>query len=137
MKYLGILLMIAGPSMADTVVSTHTVRAQSVLQSEDLILKAGDVAGAYSEIASVVGLEARVALYPGRPIRLGDVGPPAIVERNQIIIIVYANAGLSIHTEGRALDRAGVGDRMRAMNLSSRTTVFGRVQPDGSISVSD
>ena len=43
--------------------------------------------------------------------------------------------GLRILTEGRALARGGVGDVIRVMNLSSRTTVSGRIAADGSVHV--
>ena len=36
-----------------------------------------------------------------------------------------------IVTEGRALDRAGIGERLRVLNLSSRTTVTATVQGAG------
>jgi len=81
-------------------------------------------------------MEARVALYAGRPIRQGDVGPPAVVDRNQIIPLVYMRSGVMISTEGRALDRAGPGDLIRVMNLSSRSTVTARVGSDGAAYVS-
>ncbi|MEM9126779.1 MAG: flagella basal body P-ring formation protein FlgA, partial [Pseudomonadota bacterium] len=42
---------------------------------------------------------------------------------------------LSITTEGRALGRGAAGDRIRVMNLSSRTTVTGLIRPDGQIEV--
>ncbi|NIR43626.1 MAG: flagella basal body P-ring formation protein FlgA, partial [Gemmatimonadetes bacterium] len=43
--------------------------------------------------------------------------------------------GIEIMTEGRALQRAAVGETIRVMNLSSRTTVSGQVAPDGSIQI--
>ena len=103
----------------------------------DLQLRGVDVAGTFSNIEEVVGLEARVALYPGRPVRVADVGPPAVIERNQVIQLTYLRGGLAIRTEGRALGRGGEGDRVKVMNLASRNTVLGLVQSDGSVSVSD
>jgi len=124
-------------ALADTVVPTRTIRAQEVIEIDDLKLRNVEVAGAATEIKSIVGLEARVALYAGRPVRMGDVGPPAVVDRNQLIMLVYDRSGLVIRTEGRALNRAGVGDLVKVMNLASRATLIGRVQANGEISVSD
>ncbi len=125
----------ASPAQTQTVVATHTIRSQSVLTYADIEMIEQSVAGAYITLDEVVGMEARVVLYPGRPIRLDDIGPPALVERNQIVTLIYAVAGLTIATDARALGRAGVGDRLRVMNLASRSTVSGWVQADGSISV--
>ena len=72
---------------------------------------------------------------PGRPVRAVDVGPPAIVDRNDLVVLVFNRQPLSISTEGRALGRGAVGERIRVMNLSSRTTVTGLIRPDGQIEV--
>lgn len=138
MKFLcAFILSCFGASLsAETVVPTRTIRAHELINPADLKLRPIDVAGSFSKIEAVSGLEARVALYPGRPVKRSDVGPPAIVQRNQLIPLVYKQAGLVIRTEGRVLDRAGVGDWVRVMNMSSRATVMGRVQADGSVSVS-
>lgn len=130
------LLCILSPFAAtgETVVAARTIRAQAILTPGDLSLIAQDIAGAYVSFDEVVGQEARVVLYAGRPVRIDDVGPPAIVERNQIVTLVYRTGVLEIATEARALARAGVGDRLRVMNLTSRNTVTGWVMPDGSVS---
>ena len=131
-----VVLLVTGPALADTVVPTRTIRAQQVIGPGDLKLHSIKGAGGFSRIEEVEGLEARVALYPGRPVRPGDVGPPALVDRNQLVALIYDRAGLVIRTEGRVLNRAGVGDLVKVMNMASRATVMGRVQADGSISVS-
>lgn len=51
------------------------------------------------------------------------------------MIMIFRTGLLSISAEGRVLDRAGVGDLVRVMNLDSRLTVTGRVLFDGSIEV--
>lgn len=122
--------------IADTVVPARPIRAQSIIAETDLALRGGDLANGFQTIAAVAGQEARVVLYPGRPILVGDIGPPAIVTRNQIVQMHYENSGLHIVAEGRSLDRGAVGDRLRVMNLSSRATLVGRVMQDGSIKVS-
>lgn len=129
--------LLAAPAMADTVLAARTIRAQSLIMPQDLVVKQVDVIGAIADPSQVIGQEARVALYAGRPIRPGDVGPPAVVERNQIIALVYDQSGISITTEGRSLGRAGPGEIVRVMNLSSRITVSGQVLPDGRVIVSN
>ena len=129
--------LVAGAVAADTVMPVRTIRAQEVIGPADLKLHPGTGADGYSMIEEVAGLEARVALYPGRPVRRGDVGPPALVDRNQIVGLVYDRGGLVIRTEGRVLSRAGLGDLVKVMNMASRSTVMGRVLADGSVSVSE
>ena len=138
MRTLGLFLfflLLPLSAAAQTVVATHTIRAQSILTAADVELIEESVAGAYIALDEVTGMEARVVLYPGRPIRIDDIGPPALVERNQIVTLIYSVAGLTIATDARSLGRGGIGDRLRVMNLSSRSTVSGWVLADGSVSV--
>lgn len=125
------LLLCGTGAAADTVVAAHTVRPQSILTAADLVLTDATTTGGVEDPALLIGMEARVALYAGRPVRLGDVGPPASVERNQIIPLVYRTGRLSITTEGRALDRAAAGEWIRIMNVQSHTTVSAQVSSDG------
>lgn len=121
---------------ADTLVAARTIRAQTLITAQDVALKDVDIAGALGDPQAAIGQEARVALYAGRPIRATDVGPPALIERNQIITLIFDRGGLEIATEGRSLTRAGPGEAVRVMNLASRITVSGRVLPDGRVLVS-
>lgn len=135
-RLIALLLLIAAPELsADILVPTRTIRAKEIIAAEDLMPKNVEVAGALSVASDLVGQEARVALYPGRPVRPGDVGPPAIVSRNDTVSLVFLQGGLRIETEGRSLGRGAAGETIRVMNLSSRATVSGRVQSDGSIEV--
>ncbi len=124
------------PALAQTVVATRTIRPQTILTATDIKLIEQSVAGTHTALDEVIGMEARVVLYPGRPIRIDDIGPPALVERNQIVTLIYSAGGLTIATDARSLGRGGVGDRLRVMNLSSRNTVSGWILADGSVSVS-
>jgi flagella basal body P-ring formation protein FlgA len=80
-------------------------------------------------------MEAAVNLYAGRPIRPGDLRPPAIVERNALVTLRYDHGGLVVVTDGRALDRAARGDMLRVINLTSRTTVTAQAAAPGLVVV--
>lgn len=134
---LALCLILAGSgATAETLLASRTIPARTVIGPNDIIVSEATVPGSLSDPMDAIGKEARVALYAGRPVRMGDIGPPAVVERNQIIPLIYSSAIVTIATEGRAMDRAGPGDRIRVMNLSSRTTVSARIGPDGTAYVS-
>ncbi|QQA42979.1 flagellar basal body P-ring formation chaperone FlgA [Pelagovum pacificum] len=137
MRRLALLLLLAPPAGADTLVATRTIRPFQLIAPGDLTLDGGSYSGGTDDASSLIGLEARVAIYAGRPVRAADVGPPTIVERNQLVSLIYDGSGLRIATEGRALDRASEGDLIRVMNLSSRNTVTARIGTDGSAYVSE
>lgn len=135
MRALAMLVLLAAPAAAESVVATRAIPAQTRIGPGDVILVAAEIAGALTSLDAALGQEARVMLYPGRPVRAGDVAPPAAVERNQIVVLRYRSGPLTILAEGRALDRAAQGERIRALNLASRSTVGGTVQADGTIDV--
>jgi flagellar basal body P-ring formation protein FlgA len=120
---------------AQTVVPTRVIRAQTVIGPEDVTLSEAATPGAFAALGEALGQEARVTLYPNRPIRPDQVGRPAVVERNQIVRMIFHEGPLSIAAEGRALDRAGPGEFVRVMNLTSRQVVTGRVRGSGIIEV--
>jgi flagellar basal body P-ring formation protein FlgA len=135
MRMLLLMLTLAGPALSESVVATRTIRAQTVIGPEDVTLVAAALPGALTDPSQAVGLETRVAIYAGRPVRPRDLGPPTLVERNQVVSLVYLSGSLAIATEGRALARGSVGEVIRIMNIGSRATVSGRIGPDGAVYV--
>ena len=81
------LLLIPLPALADSLVATRTIRAQTALTAEDVTAVAMEIPGALSDPATVIGQEARKVIYAGKPILAQDLGPSAIVERNQICLL--------------------------------------------------
>ncbi len=126
-------VLMAQPALADSVVATRTIRAQAVIGPDDLTLVDAELPGALTDPTEALGLETRVAIYAGKPVRQSDLGGPALVDRNQVVTLIYRAGGLAISTEGRAMGRGAEGDMLRVINLASRTTVTGRVGADGAI----
>lgn len=131
-----LLSMIASSAVAETVVAAKLIRPPQIILADDVLLVEDTSKSGFESMEKVIGLEARRVLYQGQPIRPGDVGPPALIERNQLVKLIYSRGGLNILTDARSLSRGTVGDVVRAINLSSRTTVTGRVRGDGSVVVS-
>ena len=132
---IALVLGATGPAHGDSMVATHTIRAQTVLTAEDFTLVQAEIVGALTDPALAIGMEALVTLYAGRPIKADDLGLATVVERNQTVTLVYRTGGLSILTEGRALSRGRPGDLIKVMNLASRATVMGTVGQDGMVDV--
>lgn len=130
-----LFLILPLPAMADSLVATRTIRAQTIFGPGDVTLVEAQIPGALTSVEAAIGLEARVAIYAGRPIMASAIGPAAIVDRNQLVTLIFTRGGLTIAAEGRALDRGGVGDRVQVMNLASRNTLTGLIAPDGSVQV--
>ncbi len=125
----------ASTALADTLTAAHIIRPNTIIGANDLGSISAEIPGALPADADIVGLESRITLYPGRPILPGHVGPAALVERNQPVVVIFQDRGLTISADGRALSRGAEGETVRVMNLASRTTVSGKVHQDGSIVV--
>ena len=130
-----VFCLFAVAAQSQTLVAAKNLRAQSIIGPEDLVVMERTIPGTYGIVDDIIGMEARVTLYAGRPIRIDQIGPPAVIERNQIVTLLYRRGGLSIAAEARALGRAGAGDRLRVMNLASKSTVVGIVQSNGTVTV--
>lgn len=133
--FVALLVCIGSLTRADVIVPVKTVRANTLLTLDMLTTKPLAQQHGLTVFDDVIGMESRVVLYAGRPIRAEDLIEPAIVQRNQIVPLLFNNVGLSISTYGRVLDRGAAGDIVRVMNLASRTTLFGQVQENGSVRV--
>ncbi|SEC71683.1 flagellar basal body P-ring formation chaperone FlgA [Rhodobacter sp. 24-YEA-8] len=129
------ILIQAGTARAESLVAARNLPAQTIIAPGDLMQVVTSISGALTLPAEAVGQETRVAIYAGRPVRPGDIGPPALIERNSIVALEYRAGGLVIRAEGRALARGGAGEMIRVMNLASKTTVSGRIGADGLILV--
>ncbi len=130
-----LLAFLPVPALAQALVATQVIPARSVVAADQVAVVQAAIDGALTDPAEAVGQEARVTIYPGRPLRAADLGSPALVERNAIVSLLYRADGLVIATEGRALDRAAEGEPLRVMNLDSRSIVTGRVAADGTVLV--
>lgn len=125
----------AAPVWAETLVANRTLPARTVIAPGDLVANPAIVPGAATQISEVAGKETQAVIYAGQPIYLALLAAPALVERNQMIRLVFDQDGLRIMTEGRALERGAAGTLIRVMNQGSRTVVQGIVAEDGSVNV--
>lgn len=86
---------------------------------------------------ALIGKVARRTLLPDRPIPTIAVDAPKVVTINASVKIVFDEGGMVIIAYGSALQAGSVGDLIRVRNQDSGLVVNGRVQPDGSIRVSE
>ncbi|MGP6088717.1 flagellar basal body P-ring formation chaperone FlgA [Antarctobacter jejuensis] len=135
MRWLLILALSPALASAETVIATQTIRPQQIITADAVRLEPAEVSGAHTSLDAVIGQEARVAIYPGRAVMQGALGEPALIDRNQAVMLVYIHGGLRIVADGRALGRGAAGERIRVMNVDSRTVLFGTIAPDGSVMV--
>lgn len=123
---------LAWPAPAQEVVAARTLRPGDLVAAADLAL---GPEGEPADIDALAGLEIKRAVYRGRAVTAGDLGPPTLVRRNERVTLSFAEAGLQIRTEGRAMEDGAEGDPIRVMNMDSRQTVIGTVRGPGHVEV--
>jgi flagella basal body P-ring formation protein FlgA len=115
---IALLLITSAPISAEVAIAARNIRPGEVMSVTDVMVIRGEASGA------------------GRVILTSQIVPAASVQRNQIVEIRFSSNGLSMSTDGRALGRGSAGQRIRVMNLASKTSIFGTIQSDGSVRVS-
>lgn len=91
--------------------------------------------GMLTEPARLAGLVARKALRAGQMVREGDVVRPELVERNQLVSVLYESAGLTLSLRGKALAAGAEGAIVPVLNLQSKRTIETIVIGPGRVSV--
>lgn len=91
-----------------------------------------DVIGSTSDL---IGMVPRKGLRAGELIHTTDLAKPILVEKNQLISVVYASKGLSLTMRGRAQGNGAMGETIRIQNPQSKRIVEGVVSGPGQVSI--
>ena len=86
-----------------------------------------------SDPKQAVGLAAKRALSEGTELRPTMLKQPVIIKRGDQTVITAGSGGLSVRMTGKALEDGVLGEQIRVQNLSSKRTIQGEVQRDGSV----
>lgn len=109
------------------------------ISAKDLVLVKRPVNQLSSDIvkplSDLVGLVPRRVLRAGVPIRNADVAKPILVEKNQLVTVVYQSKGISLAMRGRASASAARGETVRVQNLQSKRFVEGIATDNGQVTV--
>ncbi len=128
-------VFISMDAAAQSVQSARPIKVNTIVTQDDFVLIDAAIPGAFGRIEDAVGLETKKTLYPGRPVMVGDLGPITVVDRNQLVQLVFSLGALKITADGRALGRASLGQRVRVMNSDTRLVVTGVVTSPTTVEV--
>ncbi len=115
----------------------HPVEHGEVLRESDLTIlrRPKTEGGAIADMADVVGRAARHQLRPGQPLHAADLMKPEVVQRNDIVTIVYQAPGVVLTLRGQAQDAGAIGDSIGVLNIESKRVVQGVVSAPGRVTV--
>ncbi len=136
------LLRLSGRAYAtvETVMVTRSIDRGAVLKASDLTVERrprSEVSrDAVVGIERAVGLAARSVIRPGQPLRDADLTRPEVVQRGQMVTLVFEAPGLTLTLRGKATESGAEGDTVAVLNEQSKRTVQGVVAGPGHVVVS-
>lgn len=90
---------------------------------------------AITEIERLSGMSARRQLRAGTPLTADQLMEPILVQRGEMVTIVYSMPGLTLTTRGRALAAGARGEFLTIHNLQSKRTIEAEVTGPGVVTV--
>jgi flagella basal body P-ring formation protein FlgA len=117
--------MIDVPVLTSTLQSGHIINANDLEMismavnkaNEDVILKTEDL----------IGMTPRRMAAAGKPLKRVDIQAPQIVDRGELVTLIFSASGLSLTAQGKALQAGAKGDTIRVVNASSSKTIQGTI----------
>ncbi|MCA3369485.1 MAG: flagellar basal body P-ring formation chaperone FlgA [Acetobacteraceae bacterium] len=134
-------MRVAGRAIAtvQAVVSTRRLAIGDVVKPDDvrlMQLRAERVRpGTAQRLEDVVGMQLRRPIGTELPFMTADLMLPQIIAKNEVVLMVVEGPGISLTTQGRALEAASRGGRLSVMNLSSRNIVEAEAIGPGRVQV--
>lgn len=83
----------------------------------------------------LVGMTPRRSLVSNHPVLTGDIEAPQLVDRGEIVTMVFNEGGLQLTAQGKALEKGAKGDRIKVVNTSSSKTVVAEVTNDKEVTL--
>lgn len=88
-----------------------------------------------TSMSDLVGMIPRRALKAGETVRQADLAKPILVEKNQLVTVVYASNGLMLSMRGRAQANGSMGDTVRVHNPQSKRMIEGTVSGSAQVTI--
>ncbi|HXD44781.1 MAG TPA: flagellar basal body P-ring formation chaperone FlgA [Pseudolabrys sp.] len=125
---------------AEVVVLAHAIDRGTVLRDADIEIERRPRAEVGRESITdrdrVVGLAARDSLQAGRIVRTTDLMRPEIVQRNEMVTLVYEMPGIMLTVRGKATEGGAQGDVISIVNEQTKRVLQGVVVAPGRVAVS-
>lgn len=125
--------------MIDVPVLSTTIRTGTVIGARDIemiSIREDDVRHDIALKASdVIGLTPRRAVMAGKLLKMNELQAPLIVERGDIVTMIFDHGGMSLTAKGKALENGAKGDLVRVANTSTSRTVQAMVSAEREVRI--
>jgi flagellar basal body P-ring formation protein FlgA len=117
----------------------RAVERGAILKDSDLLMerRPRDAVGrdAVTDRAQAIGLAARTALQPDRPLRTAELMKPELIRRNEQVTLIYRVPGITLTVRGKATEGGAEGDVISVLNEQSKRVLQGTVAGPGHVVV--
>jgi flagella basal body P-ring formation protein FlgA len=125
--------------MQDVLVPVRTINAGEVVGAADLrvarVRAARWSSGLVRSAEQAVGYAPRRPLPQSQPIAAADLERPLLVRKGATVRMALTMPGIALTAEGVALSPAGMGERLRVLNPSSKMLIEAEVTGPGEVRV--
>jgi len=113
--------------MIEVPVLTNTLRKGMVIGARDIEMISVREDEIRHDIAisadDLIGMTPRRVVLPGKTLQMNDLQAPLIVERGDIVTMIFDHGGMRLTAKGKALEDGAKGDLVRVSNSSSNRNV--------------
>lgn len=122
--------------LVDTLVARHSLRRGQILTGGDLRIEQRESSGlpaAYlTRLEEAIGMTLRRAIPGGAVLNPASLEAPRAVRRGDLVTLVAGSTGVSVKSEGHAIEDGTLNQRVRVRTRSGRI-VEGTVGPDNQV----
>lgn len=126
-------------STLDIPVLAHAIPHGDIISAHDLTWSKvrEDVVrrDAITDADQIIGLTPRQALRPGQMISAADLERPQAVGKGAMVTMTLKVGGMTLTSQGRAIEPGSLGDTIRVVNTRSNITVEAKVDGPNMVSV--
>ena len=109
----------------DILTYARSLTAGQIVQGSDLIWAKAAAApvDAAPSVDGVIGMAARRPLREGDPVLVRDVSAPLVIKSGETVDVTYADDGVVLTLQAKALANAAVGDTLNVLNTASKKLI--------------
>ncbi|HTX49459.1 MAG TPA: flagellar basal body P-ring formation chaperone FlgA [Caulobacteraceae bacterium] len=118
-------LTVAAGRNREVLTYTRSLDAGEIVQPSDLVWAkaAGAPVDAPANVDAIVGMAARRPLREGDVVLAHDVTAPIVIKAGDAVLVTYADEGVTLTLQAKAMANAAVGDTLNVLNTNSKKLI--------------
>ncbi|HRQ62114.1 MAG TPA: flagellar basal body P-ring formation chaperone FlgA [Alphaproteobacteria bacterium] len=85
--------------------------------------------------SDIIGMTPRRTVLAGSPLSREELAAPQLVQRGKSVLMTYKSGSLVLTSQGKALENAAKGERVRVVNSSTNRTLEGVAVAEGEVEI--